>query len=293
MKSSFNSMTVLAFCALPDHPKQRPTERHAKKAAIRHLGSAHEAQRCVATATLNGVKYKVDGHTRAFLWASEQLALPAGGLQVTEFACADIKELNGLYDTFDNPVAAEDSKDRLGGALRFFGIENSNPGLSDSLTTALSLLTNGKPVLEACGLWETEIRLAMQIQNGNIGFGGAMTAAVLASIRRHGATVLPLWNAYRMNQGSVENEYSCPVKELIAKRQEPRFNSGSSNARRKSAEYALGTVERWIRTPRKLTKNKATGLVMTEYLKGKNTLVPVGQQTSKGNKKTGTATCED
>lgn len=285
MKSFLKSMTVRDFCALPDHPKQRPTERHAKKAIARYLGSAHEAHRWVVSATLNGVRCKVDGHTRAFLWQSKELAPPAGGLQVTEFACTNAEELNALYDTFDNPVAAEDSKDRLGGALKFFGIENTSPGVSDSLTTALSIVTNGKPVLESCGLWETEIRLAMQIQNGSIGLGGAMTAAVLASLRRHGATVLPLWNAYRMNQGSVENEYSCPVKELIAKRQEPRFNSGSSNARRKSAEYALGTVERWIRTPHKMTKNKATGLVMTEYLKGRNTLVPVEQQTSKGNKK--------
>lgn len=99
------------------NPKQRDVTLHARKALRGHLSSYSDAQACVSGAVFDGELYKLDGHTRAYLWSREELQQPKSVI-VTTFHCNTLDQLLDLYGTFDNSAAAENSKDIFTGACR-------------------------------------------------------------------------------------------------------------------------------------------------------------------------------
>ena len=117
------TMTLDEFASIPDNPRQRDTERHAKKASRRHLKKLSPVHSCVSVAAIGGVPVcKLDGHTRCLLWQAGKLERPACGLSVSVFAVASLQEAAELYSHFDNTEAAEGPSDKLSGACRESGI---------------------------------------------------------------------------------------------------------------------------------------------------------------------------
>ena len=95
------SLAVEDWIALPDHPHHRNTVRHASAA---HLGQAKRATGALASllahvvaACWEGAYYKVDGHTRSYLWERGELPRP-DGLHVTIYRVASRAELDALYE---------------------------------------------------------------------------------------------------------------------------------------------------------------------------------------------------
>ena len=79
-------MGVRQWVNVPDNPRQRDTVRHANKAKRKHLKEADEAHGIVFAAMLDGeITWKLDGHTRAYLWDTGELELPKGKLTVVCF----------------------------------------------------------------------------------------------------------------------------------------------------------------------------------------------------------------
>src|SRR5512135_1321507 len=118
-------MSVEQWLILPDHPRQRDTERHARarhwQFAKRATGAAFQHLSHVTAACWNGTLYKVNGHTRALLWVKGELPAPEH-LHVTIYKVTTREELNDLYAAFDAAWAAKPEYEKVYGGLRECGL---------------------------------------------------------------------------------------------------------------------------------------------------------------------------
>lgn len=139
MAVRIKEMTVQDFIGLPDNPRQRDTVRHAAKAIKGHLRYPSQTQYVVAVAYINGIPVcKLDGHTRAYLWASGDLELTSEKVVVQAYDVSSIDEACELYTHFDSALAVEGSVDKLSGACRESGLSLKSSLLSDcQFNTAL------------------------------------------------------------------------------------------------------------------------------------------------------------
>ena len=122
MAMSTIKMSVTDWIKVDDNPRQRDTVSHARKAVRNHLAEGSPTHAVVFAARLGDHIYKLDGHTRAYLWSSGELELPKTKLTVHVFDCDSIKEVSELYTHFDNQSAVEAARDRLTGACREHGL---------------------------------------------------------------------------------------------------------------------------------------------------------------------------
>jgi hypothetical protein len=123
-------MSVEGWVAIADNPRQRDTERHARKAVRDHLSKYHPVHQFVQMGELpDGSQYKLDGHTRALLWGNGKLPPPAF-VYVDVWDCADLEQVKSLYRTFDYKGAVETGTDQLQGAMREARIELRSPYLN-------------------------------------------------------------------------------------------------------------------------------------------------------------------
>ena len=108
------------WAKVADNPRQRDTEAHALYANRpgNHLSKYHESHQTVKMAVLpDGRTFKLDAHSRDWLWQRGLLRAPEI-LTVEVWECPDIEKVKEMYQTNDNPKAAEQAKDRLFGAAR-------------------------------------------------------------------------------------------------------------------------------------------------------------------------------
>ncbi|WP_415904152.1 hypothetical protein ACMXYW_11515 [Neptuniibacter sp. QD48_55] len=116
-------MSPSEWMELDDCSRQRNTPKHAKSAVVRHLSESHNTHAVVNAAKWpDGSLSKLDGHTRAFLWASGQLAAP-DQLLVVVWKVNSKEEAENYYLTFDNRSASELNNQLLFGTLRKHGVE--------------------------------------------------------------------------------------------------------------------------------------------------------------------------
>lgn len=134
-------MSVENFISIPDNPRQRDTVRHATKAMKGHLRFPSETQSVVAIACINGMPVcKLDGHTRAYLWANGDLEVVNQTLTVQAYEVKSIDEACELYTHFDSSGAVEGSVDKLSGACKQAGLVLTSGLLSDhAFNTALKV----------------------------------------------------------------------------------------------------------------------------------------------------------
>ena len=140
-------MSVDDRLAMADHPRQRNTQRHARAGhwplAKNAKGAVREHLAHVTAAVLEGYYYKVDGHTRAALWAQGALEAPPR-LHVTIYRVNSLEELNELYTTFDAQSAAETKYDKVYGAYRACGLQLRSKRLRNGfIVDALNIALRG------------------------------------------------------------------------------------------------------------------------------------------------------
>lgn len=132
---------------LADHPRQRNVQRQARKPhwrlAQRASGAVKEALRLVIAAELDGHLYKVDGHTRAWLWHLRKLSAPET-VFVTVHRTHSREELDALYDVFHESGARESTYDQVYGAFRQIGLSLKSRRLKEGfLASALNIALRG------------------------------------------------------------------------------------------------------------------------------------------------------
>lgn len=114
-------MTVQWLLKLPDHPRQRDTAKHAKKAKKHHLANPFATHSVVTVVRYQGKWWKVDGHTRALLWKEGVLKQPHRVVAM-RYECDTKEEFNQLYIAHNNKYATETNSDLAYGRLRELGL---------------------------------------------------------------------------------------------------------------------------------------------------------------------------
>jgi len=213
-------MSVEEFLDIPDNPAQRDTQQHAKTASKRHLKTLHPSHAKVVIAKNARETWKVDGHTRGFLWLKGSLEAPKK-LSVDVYHVENRDEAAALYDCFDNIGAVENKRDQIIGAIKYWGIKDYNPifarasgivNASQNLDMALGRFSPYETVRERVGFHRKELKvlLSQNWQNaagGNKktaaerkkrkpGFNSMGCAAFLVSHRIHKNECLGFWDAY-------------------------------------------------------------------------------------------------
>ena len=258
------SMSVDQWINLPDHPIQRNTEEHARKALRRHLATPHPSQSVVSAVRLNGTTYKVDGHTRAYLWEKGDLDRPPT-LSVQMWECDSEKELNSLYRTFDNRFASETTKDEAYSALKRHGIEFHSFMMRERrYLTALRIgyrWVRGKSeqthlvppqvneIEDATGFFKDELLVLDSLTPLPDRFPVGIQAAALVTLAAYGDEAFRFWHAYAHDLGiksanridAVEATYR-----MVQKYRAEKATTGTQNGK-EMALRAMTAVERFMK----------------------------------------------
>ena len=200
-------MTPDEFSEILENPRQRNTHRHAAKACRRHLKEGHPAHAKVNIAQLPcGTRYKLDAHTRAYLWTDGRLPAPVQ-LSADVWECKNIDEVEQLYLTFDNRDAAEQNNMLLFGSLRSLGLEISSGLLQNAGLYAALQHIFGVQVDVAIDTPEIIVPALTIIDNA--GFSGhrinsGFLAAMIATVYRDAEAALEFWRKH-INDEGVKN----------------------------------------------------------------------------------------
>lgn len=234
-------MSVADWLEVPDCPIQRNTEVHANKARNRHLKTSSPTHCRVAAAMLpDGNTYKLDGHTRAFLWDEGALSPPSHVI-VDFYDVEDIEDVKDLYRNFDNQYAVENGADRLYGAYRVNGIDPQSTLLRKGATLSSLKSLCRKQSFDICN----EVKKFRNTLNiiDRCGFTpkpfpeGVLTAMII-TVTRYGEEALPFWKRYFNDEGIKEGKSRDGVQalsELLAD-----FKSKRNGFRRISAVDLCG-----------------------------------------------------
>lgn len=225
-------MTVEAWIALPDHPHQRNTARHARAA---HLQQARGATGAVANqlahvvaARLDGAYYKVDGHSRSYLWAQGKLPRPAV-LHVTIYPVESRAELDALYEVFDASTAAKTRYDQIYGAFRECGFQPRSKRLrhgflNDALNIALRGGIRGQQsralpevnLYRAVAVFRPELELLDGIDPEPRPFYSGVVAAALIGLALYPPErVLDFFTKLQNGEGNRKDGRSDPVDAVL------------------------------------------------------------------------------
>ena len=155
-------MPVDVWVDLADHPRRRDSERHIRKPGWTLLmrtarGPVLEMLRWVVAGQVGDEVWKVDGHSRALLWANGSLTKPKS-VYAKVFRCESLEALHDLYATFDHPDAAETLFDRVSGAYYQHGLTLRSERLrSGFIGDALSIAWRGVARTSEAGTEEDEM----------------------------------------------------------------------------------------------------------------------------------------
>jgi len=191
-------MGVEDWIDMPDCPIQRDTARHAEKALKSHLSTSSPTQSRVACAEFpGGMRIKLDGHTRAYLWQQKLLARP-DQVHVDVYPVISMPEVLDLYKHFDNASAAENATDRLTGAYRLHGITPESRLLQvGGITSALRVICRECTIYDAVGAWKAELMWLDALRGASPELmPSALIVAALLTYRRRGRRVTSFWQGY-------------------------------------------------------------------------------------------------
>jgi hypothetical protein len=263
-------MTVEAWIAVKDNPKQRDTARHAQKAVNKHLKEVAATQSVVAAAqVLGGEMYKLDGHTRSLLWSDGRLARPSH-VDVMVYPCATIEEAIALYDTFDNPGAVDTTADALHSAFRLAGYTPQSGLLKEGgVVTAFRLLHwSAHCLVQLVAYWREELIALDRLGLTKKSLNSAGIATSLLAVREYGQRGLEFVSKVATNDGIRIEGKSCGVDEacrlLLEKKGKVR---SSTPAQRIIASKLMGCCVRWManRMSDRASKSVDLSAWMTEH----------------------------
>lgn len=223
MKVLNEVMTVKQWHKVPENPRQRDTVGRAKRA--KHLREYHPTHGIVYAARLkNGVMFKLDGHTRDFLWSAGEVKPPAN-INVTIFQVETIEDVKSLYEMFDSRKAVKTANDGVCGAFREVGLSPETPwiskgGVSAAIKMARNVTLgktgspNGIDIGEAVGVLREEIIQLDSILPKRNKFSTGVVLAALLTFRKDGLEAAMFWRAYNENGGVKDARGSDGVDAL-------------------------------------------------------------------------------
>jgi hypothetical protein len=209
---------------IPSNPIQRDTQRHALFATNRHLKETSVTHREVSMAMVNGEKYKLDGHTRAYLIGSGDLKPDYKTVHVTCYECQNTGQVKELYKQFDNQLASEKARDRLFGAYRSCDFHpKSGLIINGPIPSALQCLgrswsgTNAAKFLNpylAIPVIKPQLELLDTFNFGiRNGFTtGIMAAAIATLIKEDPEPAMDFWRRFGNDEGNKTKQFRDAVQ---------------------------------------------------------------------------------
>lgn len=213
-------LSIADWINVTDCPIQRNTERHANKARNKHLKNSSMTHLRVSAAKLpNGELFKLDGHTRAYLWQDGSLIPPGHSVEVDVYLVKNLDQVKELYKQFDSRYAAEDAIDRLFGAFRLYNFQPESALIrAGAITSAIGLCT--RKTKENLNIYQTSkpfipvLRIIDKRMFGYKPFPTGVLAAMLMTVCEHGETAMPFWERYHNDEGYKMGKEKDPVQAL-------------------------------------------------------------------------------
>lgn len=278
-------MTVDEWIAVRDNPRQRDTEGRASRA--RHLRVLAPDHSHVSMAVVKGAgKFKLDGHTRAFLWKSGKLERPRGGVEVSVYHVGSPEEAAELYTHFDNKQATKSATDDVHGAFHAMGYEPKSglvrtgrltSGLRGAFAVAYGKNAKGgtynHSIFDVINDFAAEILALDDLGCSQGSLTGGEQAAFLLSFRKHADRVLPFWHAYMGNGGTMANGEMDGVvafRRLIEQRKAAKTLAGGDNQYDVTAR-GLACVERWLKNETYSVRAGVKAIDVAGYIPKKRT----------------------
>lgn len=214
-------LTLDDWVAIPDNPIQRDTAKRAKSAS--HLMTFSPSHLRVAIGVLPDRRtFKVDGHTRAFLWSTQKVeGLPSPlVLNADVYQCRDREALIELYSHFDSRSAVELPADQVFGASRELGLHFKSPILaSGRYGTPIKRLYNivngygaawadAKFTYLAINYFRDELLMFDATEPKHNDYGAPIIMAAILTFMRYGAGASEFWVRYGRNEG-VKSGQTC------------------------------------------------------------------------------------
>lgn len=220
--AGIEEMSAESWVLVRDNPRQRDTETRAKRA--KHLRLPHPTHSRVNMARLpNGDTYKLDGHTRAYLWATGDLT-PPPKVYADVWACRNLDEAKGMYGTFDSRAAVENVSDMVFGAVRENGVAFSSELLKSQrfaggMRIATTLLlgfghSSEQTVYDLFEYWLPELALLDDCDPTRKRFHTGIMAAALLTFRRYGPEASAFWKSFAIGGGIKINQMRDAVQAL-------------------------------------------------------------------------------
>ncbi len=222
-----------------DHPRQRDSIRHSKAIHWREAKAADGILKThlshVIAGILDGELYKVDGHTRAYLWGQGELEQPEK-IIVTAYRVKNRDELNALYGVIDLSTAAERPSDKVCGAYRECGLDIQSPRLSGgNISEALHLAVRGVPksrrskkkltfdIYAAVKVFKSELKKLDTMNPDPKLFPSGIVAAALIMLALHPKSV-KFFQLLNNKQGEKKQGRMDPVEATLDLINEMRFS---------------------------------------------------------------------
>ncbi len=180
-----------------EHPRHRGTRKHARaqhwRFAKEAKGAVQHHLRHVIAARWDGTYYKVDGHVRAYLWETGELAAPET-LHVTIYKVTSLSELNHLYSALKTQ-SRTDKFDEVCAAYNENGLNLTSKRLKDGfIIDALNIALRGAArsnqdkrslpeidIYKTIRVFKNELALLDSINpQPEVFFSGIVAAALLA-----------------------------------------------------------------------------------------------------------------
>lgn len=293
-KPLHRTMTLKQWIAVPDAPIQRNTERHAKSPKSRkNLGTLKSAHMTVIMAQLpDGSCYKVDGHTRTYMWVNGLTNEIPTTLDVIVHMVDDIEDVLDLYNSYDDSGQVKQAADQLYSAFKQFdipitskffqvasGIVSALKEAYREISRAYSFENEGdvrnQPVTTMVEFFKDQLIALDALQpkscaKSGPNFKGPVTTAFLLShykyseLGKHLADVIAFFHAYNNDLGVKNGREYDPIYSV----NKTLSGSGAGEQLRmaRTAEI-LGAVERWLDPAgRKARFTKQAAVELSEYL---------------------------
>ena len=194
--------TYEKFFTTPPSPNQRNTIERAKRANGKygHLQEPSPTHAIVDVARVGAKYFKLNGHTRSYLWAKGLLAVPSKKLTVNIIECKNKEHVCEIYDQYDSVISSKNTQDIIFGMLSKHGFTAKSDALKKPKVS--SFFKFAFPTHERRHLEERLVILLpylKQIDQRNWpkkNLSGPEFCAMLASLILYGSECFAFWSDY-------------------------------------------------------------------------------------------------
>jgi len=246
-------MTPSQWAEVPDNPRQRDTEDHARKAMGNHLKDYSSSHVTVHMAALpDGSTYKLDGHTRSFLWEAGVLEAPETIL-VVQYSVGNIETVMAMYRHHDSNEANETSTEKLTGAYRQHSIPIQSGLLRGAgVITAMRNIhafaksrSSKEDLYSMVPRYEEPLLAVDKFTLKKSKFSWGLVMAMLMTTWREGAKAQEFWEAYSNDEGIKKGAQRDAVQALTEAVQRNKEGDKGKDAAIHLCGQALNAYEGW------------------------------------------------